>query len=352
MAKRPMTKRMNEPSKTHRPANLGDVAAHAGVSTATVSRYLADPEQVRPERRDRIRMSIQALGYIPHAAARALASKRTYMIGAIVPTLDNAIFARGIQALQERLQKSGYTLVVASSNYSLSEEKEQIETLIARGVDAVFLVGLMHETRLFERLQQSGIPYVNTWAFDRDIDLPCVGFDNHRAARKMTQYLIDLGHRAFGVITAETRDNDRAWKRLCGVRDALNAAGIALNDGQIVESHYAINQGRQAARRLLAQSSRPTAIICGNDVLAYAALIECQEQGLDVPAEISISGFDDLPLSQHMRPSLTTMDVPSIEMGQRAGDYLVAVLSGDTPETKTELDVRLVLRGSTAPPPG
>lgn len=337
-------------SETRKSPNLGDVATLAGVSTATVSRYLTDPAQVREKRRLSIQAAIEELGYIPHAAARALASNRTQTIGAVVPTLDNAIFAGGIQALQERLHSAGYTLIVASSNYSLQQEHEQVETLIARGVDGIFLVGLEHDARLFKRLERTGIPFVNTWAFDVAINEPCIGFDNQQAARRLTDYLIDLGHERFGVISAELQDNDRAKNRLLGVRDSLSRNSIELADDCLVECHYNLSDGRHAMRHLLDQSHPPTAVICGNDVLAFGAIVECQESGLQVPDDISITGFDDLPISQLIRPSLTTIHVPSVEMGHRAADYLIARLAGQETAEKIELDVSLVVRDSTSRP--
>ena len=331
--------------------SLGDVAARAGVSTATVSRYLSNADQVREERRSRIRKAIEDLGYLPHGAARALASRRSHTIGAIVPTLDNAIFARGIQSFQERLLRAGYTLFVASSNYSLQEERDQAETLIARGVDGMLLVGLDHDRRLYSRLDKSGIPYVNTWAFDASVARPSIGFDNYDAARRLTTYLIDLGHQRFGVISAIIKDNDRAMNRLRGVRDALRAHGIKLGEDMVLECRYDLGDGRQALRRLLRQRQPPTAVICGNDVLAYGAIIEAQESGLSVPDDVSVVGFDDLPMSQHIRPSLTTIRVPSEEMGRRAAEYLVARLAGEETADQVELEVSLVVRASTTRPP-
>jgi LacI family transcriptional regulator len=328
--------------------SLEDVAKRADVSSATVSRYLSNPDLVREERRLRISAAIKDLGYIPHGAARALASKRTSTIGAIVPTLDNAIFAKGIQSFQAHLQSAGYTLFVASSNYSLSEEQEQAETLITRGVDGILLVGLSHDPRLFKLLEQAGIPYVNTWAYDSSIGQPCIGFDNYGSARRLAEYLIDLGHKRFGVISAITRDNDRAFNRLNGVRDALSAHSIDLPNDAVIECHYDLSDGRLAMRRLLNLASPPTAIICGNDILAYGAVIECQDGGLDVPADVSVVGFDDLPMSRHIRPTLTTMHVPSEEMGRRAAEYLVARLAGKDPPEYVELEVSLIVRGSTA----
>jgi len=329
---------------------LQDVANHAGVSTATVSRYLTNPTLVREERRTRIAASIAELGYIPHGAAQALASQRSRTIGAIVPTLDNAIFAKGIQAFQKHLQAAGYTLLIASSDYSLDEERTQGESLIARGVDAMMLIGSDHHDRLYERLQQMKMPYVNTWSYVEKSEHPCVGFDNFNAAVRQASYLLDIGHTRFGIISGITRDNDRARDRLKGILHILKKHGINVPDSMLYETIYDLTTSRQYTKRLLAVKEPPTAIICGNDILAYGALLECQASGLKVPNDISIVGFDDLPMSQHIHPAITTMHVPSEEMGRRAADYLLARLNGEAVPDQTELEANLILRGSTAPP--
>lgn len=345
--RRPGSKRLRKSSSAG--VTLQDVAARAGVSTATVSRYLAAPDQVREERRSRIERAIADLGYIPHGAARALASSRAQTIGAIVPTLDNAIFAQGIQAFQRRLQEARYTLFVASHDYSLAEERIQAETLLARGVDGMLLIGLDHDARLFARLDALGTPYVNTWSYDRHAPQPCIGFDNYKAALRQAGYLLDIGHRRFGVLAGVVRDNDRARDRLDGVRAALEGHGVALTPEQVQECPYDVAASRAAAKRLLALDPRPTAIICGNDVIAYGALLECQASGVGVPDDISIVGFDDLPLSQHLQPALTTIHVPSEAMGRKAADFLLARLRGEDPPDKVEMEANLILRNSAAP---
>lgn len=347
-ASQPARKRLQK--KGRNTPNLQDVAEHAGVSTASVSRFLTNPQLVREERRLRIQASIAELGYIPHGAARALASQRSHTIGAIVPTLDNAIFAKGIQAFQKRLQDAGYTLFIASSNYSQDEELTQAETLIARGVDGMLLIGLNHHKQLFDRLKQTQLPYINTWSFKSDSDHPCIGFNNFEAAVRQTTYLLDIGHTRFGVISGITRDNDRAYDRLQGIQHTLAQRGLNIGDGMLSECPYEIAASRQAMKKLLSEDEPPTAVICGNDVLAYGALLECQASGHSVPQEVSITGFDDLPLSTHIQPPLTTMHVPSQDMGQRAADYLLACLNGETVPDRTELEVSLILRGTTAPP--
>ncbi|MDJ0895199.1 MAG: LacI family DNA-binding transcriptional regulator [Alphaproteobacteria bacterium] len=330
---------------------LQDVADHAGVSTATVSRYLTSAKLVREERRQRIQQAIEALGYIPHGAAQALASQRSRTIGAIVPTLDNAIFATGIHAFQQRLQAAGYTLFIASSDYSLDEERTQAETLIARGVDGMMLIGSEHHDRLYERLHRTKMPYVNTWSYSEDARHPCIGFDNYDAAFRQASYLLDIGHRRFGIISGITQDNDRARDRLRGILDALGARGIAESECMVFESPYDIASSRQFMRRILAADPVPTAVACGNDVLAYGALLECQSCGHQVPDDISIVGFDDLPMSQHIQPNLTTMHVPSEEMGRRAADFLLARLNHEIVTDRTKLEANLIVRKSTAPPP-
>jgi LacI family transcriptional regulator len=329
---------------------LQDVAKHAGVSTATVSRFLANAQQVGEERRRRIEASIAALEYIPHGAAQALASQRSRTIGTIVPTLDNAIFAKGIQAFQQRLQDAGYTLFIASSNYSHDEERTQAETLIMRGVDGMMLIGLDHHDLLFERLKQKQMPYINTWSFRSDSDHPCIGFNNFDAAVRLTTYMLDIGHTRFGIISGITRDNDRAHDRLQGILRTLSERGLTVPDNMLSECPYDIAASRQAMKRLLDSAEPPTAVICGNDVLAYGALLECQASGHTVPDDVSITGFDDLPMSHHIQPPLTTMHVPSEEMGQKAADYLLACLNGESLPEHTELEVNLIIRSTTAPP--
>ena len=331
-------------------STLQDVANLAGVSTATVSRYLTNPELVRKERRARIETAISETDYIPHGAAQALASQRSRTIGAVVPTLDNAIFAKGIQAFQQHLQSAGYTLFIASSDYSLDEEYTQGETLIARGVDGMMLVGSDHDERFYERLRQKEMPYVNTWAYREGSEHPCVGFDNFDAAYRQASYLLDIGHTRFGVISGMTRDNDRARDRLDGILRALSERGVQISDQMIYESPYDITTSRQFTKRLLSSETLPTAVVCGNDILAYGALLECQSNGFIVPTDISVVGFDDLPLSQHMRPSLTTMNVPSEEMGRKAADYLLARLNGETVPVQVRLETNLIVRASAAPP--
>jgi LacI family transcriptional regulator len=166
----------------------------------------------------------------------------------------------------------------------------------------------------------------------------------------VTQYLLDLGHTAFAVIAGETQGNDRARERLAGVRDALEARGLSLPDERIVQATFSITEGRRACARLLDRAPGFTAIIGGNDVLALGALLECQARGVDVPGAVSIVGFDDIELAGEITPGLTTVRVPSADIGRQAGQRLLARLAGETVPRVKELAAPLVVRGTTGPP--
>ncbi len=329
---------------------LSDVATHAGVSTATVSRTLNSSDKVSKTIANRVREAINELGYVPDAAARALASRRSRAIGALVPTLSNPIFADCIQAVESRLEGHGYALIVASTDYTLDKELSQAKALLEHGIDALMLTGASHHSDLYQILEGQRIPYVNTWAITEDGDHPYVGIDNTDAAVRLTDYLLDLGHQNIAVISGISKENDRVRDRLKGIQVSLNAKGYSLQSERLVERAYGIEHGRDAMRMLLTQTTMPSAVIGGNDLLALGALLECQAQGLRVPNEISIAGFDDLDLASHVCPALTTMRVPTTDMGRLAADYLLKRLSGESISSRRNLDVELIVRGSTAPP--
>lgn len=335
-----------------RSVSLSDVAKYANVSTATVSRVLNNPEKVTEARRINIQSAIYELGYIPDGAARALASSRTKTIGVVVPTLDNAIFASCIQSLQSRLKKLGYTLIVASHEYDLDEEFHEVKTLLRQGIEGVMLVGATHAPELHQLLLGQKLPFVHCWAYDPSSPKPYIGFDNKKAAQKIAEYLLDLGHCEFALIVGHTDNNDRSSDRLQGSIEAIESRGLKLSEKNIYKRSYSVKQGREAMRILLQNTPRPTAVICGNDVLALGALAQCQAEGVNVPKDISITGFDDLDMSSQLVPALTTVHVPSAEMGKRAADHLVAQINNETTLLHTQVDIELMIRDTTAVPKG
>ena len=336
--------------KAHIAATVQDVANRAGVSSASVSRVLNKSGKVSPKLQQRVEAVAEELGYVPHGAARALASKRSRTIGAVIPTLENPNFAIGVEALQSRLNKAGYTLLLSSSNYDTTQEYDQVQTLVGRGVDGIMLVGGLHKKELYDFLDIKDIPYVNTWVHDPTGKTPSVGFDNKRAAFELVNYLLDLGHKNLGVIAGLTTANDRAQDRVDGIREALAINGLRLSQEMLIERPYRIIDGKMALRELLKSPKPPTAVICGNDLLAFGAMLECQEHGISVPDELSIAGFDDLDFAAHLTPPLTTVDVPAGEIGEQAAEYLLSCIDKQAPLKSKEINVNLIIRKSTASP--
>lgn len=329
---------------------LADIARIAGVSTATVSRALSSPAKVSADTLQRVAAAVRQTGYVVDGAARALRSRRSHTLGAVVPTLDNAIFANATHALQKALEEKGYTLLVASHEFDLDNEVRVVRPLVERGIDALVLVGLDHAPALFALLASVNLPYVLTWALDRSGAQPCIGFDNREAAGRVVDYLADLGHRRVAMIGGLSRENDRARERIAGTREALARRGAAPPPGWILERPYTFAAAREAMRALMREEPRPTAVICGNDVLAVGALAEARGLGLQVPGDVSITGFDDLEISALLEPPLTTVRVPSREIGRLAAARLLDVLAGAEAERVREVPVELVVRRSTAPP--
>jgi len=334
----------------HSLPTLEDVAREAGVSTATVSRSLNSPDSVAEKTLLRVQAAVRLLGYSPNFGARALAAKRTNTIGAVIPTMENAIFARGLQAFQETISKNGSTLLVASSSYRRELEEEQIRTLVARGADAILLIGEDRSDEIYEFLRKRGIPYVLAWNYRQDSKHCFVGFNNLAAAKEMANKVLDLGHSKIGMIAGLTLENDRARDRVLGVREALAEHDIPAENFKLIEVPYDFENAGDAIETLLANNPRPTAVICGNDILATGAVKRAKSIGLRVPEDISITGFDDIEVSTIIEPGLTTVHIPHREMGKIAAECLLAMRKNDNLAQSRELKPFIIERGSLSKP--
>jgi len=326
------------------------VAKRAGVSTATVSRVLNKPDTVRDTLRKKVLDAVTELGYVPHAGARALMLQRSGTIGAVFPTIDNAIFSQAIDALQRRLTQEDFQLLVATSGFDPEAERKQVLNLVARGVDALVLCGFSQSTKLLRFINQQGLACVHVMVHPGRKGSLSVGFDNAAAMRQVTRYLLDLGHRRIAMLAGVTRHNDRALQRLEGVREALQSENISMPDNFLVECPYTLDKAREGMRSLMRQKSRPTAVICGNDVLAFGALLEASHLGMRVPQDVSLVGFDDLEMAKHLQPALTTVRVPTEHMWSLAAERLLASLRNENVQSQTEVDIALVVRQSCGPP--
>jgi LacI family transcriptional regulator len=332
-------------------ATLREVAELACVSKATVSRFINSPEIVSPSVRERIQIAIDHLGWVPHAAARALATQRTGTVGAVVPTLANEHFATAIQVLQDELEERGYTLLLGCSEYDLDREYRQVRKMLERGVDAIAVVGEGHHSDLYPLLEQRSVPCVSTFTFGAKQRSICVGVDNYRAFYDATNYLLDLGHRRIAMIAQNADTNDRAAARRDGVRDALAEHGIAIHPAHVAEGYWGVQEGRRLFGQIMAAPiAPPTAIICGNGSFATGAMLEAMAAGYDVPGKLSLIGFDDFEVMAELPIPITTVRVPSAEIGKRAAELLIAQLSGEADAKSVECAATLIVRESCAPP--
>ena len=332
----------------HKTVRIEDVAKVAGVSTATVSRALSQPQRVREITRRLVQDAVDKLGYIPDASGRALASGRTKTVGCLIPTLDHAIFARSTEALQTTLAEAGYQLLVASHNYDLGHEVLLAQALQQRGVDAMVLVGTKHDPALWKMLLSWRRPAMLTWACDPR--LPSVGFDNHAIGALAARHLLDLGHRRIGLISGFTKHNDRAQARFMGVLETLMAAGINLEPHWVSYQNLNISGGRLGLLELFKRGPAPTAVICGNDLLATGAFLQAQRQGLKIPDDLSICGVDNHELASEMSPGLTTVSLPTTDLGRIAAIQILAALAGEPIAQQSLLPISLIKRGTSAPP--
>jgi LacI family transcriptional regulator len=335
---------------------LADVARVAGVSTATVSRFLNEPEKVTQKTRARVQAAITQLDWVPNAAARSLVSRRSYAVGAIVPTLEHEKFHQQLQAFQHRLGERGLAVFVACSSYDPEEGYRQARGMLARGVDAIALLGDDYPDALFDHLRAKSTPYVVTFGKRVGSDHPCAGFDHGHAFALVTRRLLELGHTRFGIIFQSQEQNSRVEARLAAIRATLAENGLALRPAHVALMSDNSNVGRipfarASLRKIMGQSPAPTAIICGNDIFAVGALFEAQEMGIDVPGALSLSGFDDIEIAAHTRPPLTTVRVPDRQIGELAADYLIDRLAGRNRDDPPMLDVELIERDSTGPAP-
>ncbi len=346
-------------SRTHRrprkssgaSVKLEDVARQAGVSTASVSRALNTPNLVSQVLRDRIAQASQDLKWVPNGVAKALASLRTRTVGVMIPTLSHQNFAALIEALQQDLAAAHYTLILCCADLADELRLQQARKLVERGVEYLVLVGEAHPDALFDLLRSQNVPYVITYTSGRDKRHTCIGFDNYAASTRLTEHLLALGHRNFGMIAHDREENDRIQLRITAVQDTLARSGLAIRPQHFVRVNSRhIASGREGMRRILADDDlSPTALVCTNDYIATGAMIEAKELGLAIPGDLSIVGFDDTDMSAHLDPPLTTARVPSRLMGEKIASYIISHLETGTTESPPQLEAELIIRRSTAP---
>ena len=242
--------------------------------------------------------------------------------------------------------------MISTSGFDQDRELAQARALVGHGIEALVVSGEHHRGELYRLLESRGIPYVHTSVYSPDSRHPCVGYDNKGAARQAAEHLLSLGHEVFGALMGPRATNDRMVLRIDGVREALNGRGLALPESHIVERSYSVSRAREGFRELMRQAPGVTALICGNDVLAFGALLEARAAGIEVPRDLSVVGFDNLEWASEISPRLTTVQVPTYDMGTATADQLIGRLAGQPVAHHVKIELNFILRDSTGPAPG
>lgn len=311
--------------------SIQEVARQAGVSSATVSRVFNLPDKVSEATRQRVEHIAKALGYVPNASARTLRTHRSRVLGVVLPTLLNPVFAECLDGIASAATAAGYAILPITTDYQVEQEDHAVNLLLAGNVDGMILVVSNPSTsRALKRLQAAKLPYV--LAHNRHSGHPCVSVDSQAAVIALVSYLAHLGHTRITMVSGQLAASDRAQQRLKGFQKGMKAAG--LKTASLLEVPF-VKSAAQDISKLLQSKERPTALVCSNDLLAIRCIRAAHLAGLRVPNDLSVVGFDGILLGEDLTPMLSTITQPNTEMGRCATRLLVQALAGGKPISPT-----------------
>lgn len=327
------------------PIKMEHVANAAGVSLMTVSNSFQQPSKVRPETRERVFAVAAELGYVPNAIAGNLASGRSRVVGAIVPSLRNSNFAGMMQGLTEYLETQNYQLLLANAD-TPERQMKSLRAFLGRRVDGLVLTGTEHPPGLRLLVQTAGVPVVEAWNLDGPFIDMAVGFSNYRAARALTELIIERGYRQIGFAGYEPRES-RFRERQRGFQDALVEAGLRNDLLYFGPESLGYSGGRLAMDHLLEIEPELQALFCVTDIFAVGALFETMRRGWAAPERFAVTGFGDYEIAAEVPPGLTTVGLRSHSIGRAAAEMLIRKATGVAVESPVhDVGYEIVMRGS------
>lgn len=337
-----------------RAPTMADIARRAGVSTSTVSRVINGTVAVDPATEERVRAAIRELHYRPNLLARSFRRRVTHTIGLLVPDNSNPFFAELARAIEDIGFAEQYNVILCNSDLSETKQAHYIDVLLDKRVDGIILTssGLISGETAVDtaaRIREAQVPFV---VIDRDLgEYPVdqILVDNHEGGALAARHLIGLGHRRMACVVGPS-DLTPSAGRIAGFRGALGEAGIDLPEALVVQGDGRHGGGSEAVRTLLERDVAFTAIFAFNDVMAAGAIGELQRAGRCVPGDVSVIGFDDIPIAAAMYPSVTTIAQPIAAMARHGVELMLRRIRGpDAPFERLVLPTRLIARESTAP---
>lgn len=331
-------------------ATMKDVAHLAGVSTATVSRALMNPEKVSASTRKKVEQAVSQAGYSPNSLTRNLRRNETKTIVVIVPDICDSYYSDIIRGIEETAAEHGYLVLLGDSGQQQNRESSFANLIFTKQADGMLLLGTNLPFDISKPEQKNLPPMVMACEFAPDLELPTVHIDNLTAAFEAVNYLTQSGHKQIAQITSNQNATLTQF-RTQGYQQALRRAGVAVNPAYTVSGNDSFAAGAKAMTSLLSLSIPPTAVFCHSDIMAIGAMQQAKRLGFRVPQDISIIGFDDITFAEYCDPALTTMSQPRYDIGQQAMLLLLKILKGNDVQVGSRLlDAQLVLRESVAPP--
>ncbi len=329
---------------------IRSVAEEAGVSPATVSRVFNDTAPVEQSTRERILDAADRLGYVPNATARSLSMNTTNTFGVLLPYLTGEYFPEVIRGLDEAAQKHERFLLLSSSHHTPDDLKRALRSMYGRVDGLVLMLPQLAAADFKEHLPED-VPVVLLNCAPGEHDYGVLSIDNQEGGRLATQHLIEQGHERIGIITGGLA-NYEARERLGGYQAAMEAAGLPQKDEWIATGDFSRESAREAIGQLLAADSPPTAVFASNDYMAMGAIHALRENGLSVPEDVAIVGFDDLPSAKHFTPSLSTVNARMGDLGTQAVSMLLSLMDNSVENNQPsqrvqQLDPHLCVRASS-----
>ena len=323
---------------------LHDVAKLAGVAPITASRALNSPSQVSADVLRKVGDAVARTGYVPNLLAGGLASTRSRLVAAVVPTISGPVFLETVQSLTAALAERGYQLMLGQAGYAGGREDALLEAIIGRRPDGIVLTGIMHSAEGRRRLLASAIPVVETWDLTpTPIDM-LVGFSHVEVGRAVAAHLHATGRRRLAVVAG---DDERALRRSEAFRAAALARGLAQVRVVTVAAPTTLRSGREALARLLREAADIDAVFCSSDLLALGVLTEARVQGLPVPQQLAVIGFGDLEFAADLDPALSTVRIKGDAIGRQAAQFIVDRVEGrDVPQRVIDIGFSIVERSS------
>lgn len=341
---------MREPAKI--PANIKDIAAKAGVSTATVSRALSSSGLVAEATSQRIRAAAEALDYRPNVAARNLRMQRSMAVLLVVRDVSNPFYLEIFKGVEAEARAAGYSVLMGNADNDPARAAEYLDMLRDGHADGLILMtGGLPEEAIVALRGKAAKPVVVALELIDTLDLPHVYIDNRTAAYEAVNYLIGLGHKRIAHVRGPMPEHLSVCRHE-GYHAAMRDAGLDVLPGYDLPGDYTMQRGQAACRELFSRKDRPTALFLANDEMAFGAINELRQLGFSVPEDVSVVGFDDIFLSESFYPPLTTVSQPRGDIGRRAMSMLLGLMSGEEEQPEpVKLDTVLKIRGSAGPVP-